>query len=713
MKRVRTSRRLGPRLAIAVAIAASLIVFVAMGGPRLLDWHALAQYRSAWQGWLGVHPFLGALSFFLVYVAVTSLSIPGGTALTLVAGSLFGLLGGTVIVSFASVVGATLAMLTARYLLRRVVEARFAPLMEKLNEGIRRDGGRYLFGLRLVPVVPFFAINVAMGLTQMPARTFAWVSQIGMLPATIIYVNAGSELGSLQSAGDLLSGRLLMAFAALALLPFAVKAAQGWWDQRALLRPWPRPRTADYNLVVIGGGSAGLVTAYIAAAAKARVALIEHGELGGDCLNTGCVPSKALIRSAKLMKEARYAEQFGLKGALEADFPALMARVRRVIARVAPHDSAARYQGLGVEVIRGSARLTSPWTVAVGDRTLTTRRIVVASGAEPALPPIPGLERMEPLTSETVWSLATLPRTLLVVGGGAIGCELAQSFARLGSRTVLLEAAPRLLAREDEEVGKAMHSILAADGVELQVGVDIDRFERVDGQCTVFLGDGSAIPFDRVLVAAGRRPRVTGFGLEELGLLENGRLVVDRRLRTRLPSILAAGDVIGELQFTHAAGHYAWFASINALFGNVKSWTVDVSVFPIVIYTDPEIARVGLTEEEAHRKGVAFEVTTYDLGELDRAITDEANQGLVKILTAPGKDRILGATLIGARAGDMLAEFTLAMKNGLGLNAILRTIHPYPGWMEANKAVAGEWRRAHTPAWALSLSERWLKWQRG
>ncbi|MGE0769570.1 MAG: FAD-dependent oxidoreductase [Hyphomicrobiaceae bacterium] len=713
MKRVRTSWQLGPRLAIGVAIAAALVAFVVMGGPRLLDWHALAQYRSAWQDWLGSHPFLGALSFFFVYIGVTALSIPGGTALTLVGGSLFGLLAGTVIVSFASVVGATLAMLTARYLLRRVVEARFAPLMEKLNEGIRRDGARYLFGLRLVPVVPFFAINAAMGLTQMPARTFAWVSQIGMLPATIVYVNAGSELGSLQSAGDLVSGRLLMAFAALALVPFAVKAAQRWWDRRALLRPWPRPRTVDYNLVVIGGGSAGLVASYIAAAAKARVALIEHGKMGGDCLNTGCVPSKALIRSAKLMKEARHAEQFGLKGALDADFPALMKRVRRVIERVAPHDSAARYQGLGVEVIRGSAYITGPWTVAIGNRTLTTRRIVVATGAEPILPPIPGLELMEPLTSESVWALATQPRTLLVVGGGAIGCELAQSFARLGSRTILLEAAPRLLAREDADVAQAMHTILNADGVELHVGVDIKRFERVGGQCMVFLGDGSSLPFDRVLVATGRRPRVTGFGLEELALLENGRLAVDHRLQTRLPSILAAGDVIGELQFTHAAGHYAWFASINALFGNVKPWTSDISVFPIVIYTDPEVARVGLTEEEAHRKGVAFEVTTYDLGELDRAIADEANQGFVKILTVPGKDRILGATLVGARAGDMLAEFTLAMKHGLGLNAILRTIHPYPGWTEANKAVAGEWRRAHAPAWALSLSERWLRWQRG
>lgn len=713
MKPASTSRRLLPRLAVGAIIAAAFVLFFLAGGPRLLDWQVLSQYRAAWQVWLDAHPMLAAFSFFVVYTVTAALSIPGAAALTLAGGSLFGLVAGTVLVSFASVAGATLAMLAARYLFRDLVEARFGALMGKLNEGIRRDGARYLFGLRLVPVIPFFAINAAMGLTQMPARTFAWVSQIGMLPATILYVNAGSQLASLQSMRDLFSGPLILAFAALALLPFVVKRALAWWEVRSRLRPWPRPASADYNLVVVGAGSAGLVTAYVAAAAKARVALIEHAEMGGDCLNTGCVPSKALIRSAKLMKEARDAGHYGLKGSLELDFPALMARIRRVIGRIAPHDSDERYRGLGVEVIRGTARVTGPWTVTVGERTLTTRRIIIATGAEPALPPVPGLDDVAPLTSETLWWLEKQPSTLLVVGGGAIGCELAQSFARLGSRVVLIEAAPRLVAREDEEVSRMMHQMLADDGVELHVGVGIDRFEVRDGGSFAHLSDGRVLSFDRVLVATGRRPRVSGFGLEELGLLHEGRLVVNEGLRTRLPSIFAAGDVIGQLQFTHAAGHYAWFAAINALFGGLKAWKVDVSVFPSVTYTDPEIARVGLTEDEARRAGIAYEVSRFDLAELDRAITDEANAGFIKVLTVPGKDRILGATLVGARAGDMLAEFTFAMKNRLGLGAILRTIHPYPGWMEANKAVAGEWRRAHAPAWVLSFSERWLRWQRG
>jgi pyruvate/2-oxoglutarate dehydrogenase complex dihydrolipoamide dehydrogenase (E3) component len=475
---------------------------------------------------------------------------------------------------------------------------------------------------------------------------------------------------------------------------------------------WTRPRFFEYNLVVIGAGSAGLVSAYIAAAAKARVAIVESDRLGGDCLNTGCIPSKALIHSAKVLKEAGEAQRLGLRGQLTADFPEVMARVQRVIRRVAPHDSAERYQGLGVEVLMGRARIVDPWTVKVGDRTLISRNIVVATGAEPMMPPIPGLEQVNPLTSETVWLLTEQPGTFLIVGGGAVGCELAQSFARLGSRTILLEIASRLVMREDAEVSDAVRHTLLAEGVEIKTGIAIERFEQKSGQCLVRLVDGSSISFDKVLMATGRRPRTRGFGLEELGLLDGERLVVDRQLRTRLPNILAAGDVIGEFQFTHAASHYAWFASVNALFGGLKRWSADFRVFPSVIYTDPEVARVGLTEQDAREQGIPYEVVRFDLAELDRAIADGANAGFIKVLTVPGKDRILGAVIVGARAGDMLAEFTLAMKHGLGLRAVLQTIHPYPGWTEANKAVAGEWQKAHTPAWALALSKRWLQWLR-
>lgn len=475
---------------------------------------------------------------------------------------------------------------------------------------------------------------------------------------------------------------------------------------------WTKPRSFEYNLVVIGAGSAGLVSSYIAAAAKARVAIIESNRLGGDCLNTGCVPSKALIHSAKVLKEAAEAQRLGLRGQLTADFQEVMARVQRVITRVAPHDSAERYRGLGVEVLMGMARIIDPWTVEVGDRRLVSRTIVIATGAEPTMPPISGLEQVDPLTSETVWSLTAQPGTLLIVGGGAIGCELAQSFARLGSRTIVLETAPRLVAREDIEVSDAVHQALVSDGVKIRTGIAIERFEKKSGEFLVHLANGSSISFDKVLMATGRRPRTRGFGLEELGLLDDGRLVVDRQLRTRVPNILAAGDVLGELQFTHAASQYAWFAAFNAMFGGLKRWSTDFKVFPSVIYTDPEVARVGLSEQDAREQSVPHEVVRFDLAELDRAITDNANVGFIKVLTVPGKDRILGVVIVGARAGDMLAEFTLAMKHGLGLRAILRTIHPYPGWAEANKAVAGEWQKAHTPAWVLALSKRWLQWLR-
>ncbi|MEO5756350.1 MAG: FAD-dependent oxidoreductase [Mesorhizobium sp.] len=698
-------------LAAALFFAAIIVLAIFLKGH--LDLAVLSGWLATAKDWVRSHPVLAALAFAAVYVAATGLSLPGATVLTLLGGSLFGFWAGTLLASLASVIGATGAMLSARYLLRDFIERRFPEAVTKVNRGVAADGTRYLFALRLIPVIPFFLVNLAMGLTRMPALTFAWVSQLGMLPGTAVYVNAGRQLGSIENAGDILSARIVLAFAALAALPFVAKGGTAWWDRRNALRNWSRPARFDYNLIVVGAGSAGLVTAYIAATARARVALIEQSEMGGDCLNTGCVPSKALIRSAKLAKEGRHPERLGLTGRLEPDFQAIMSRVGRVIARVAPHDSVERYRDLGVDVIRGHARLADPWTVEVDGRRLTARRIVLATGAEPAIPPIPGLADMEPLTSETLWSITEKPRRLLVLGGGAVGCELAQSFARLGCETTILEALPHLVAREDADVSDAMRAALEADGVNVVVGAAASAFEQSGKSRAVRLADGRTIQFDRVIVAVGRRPRTRGYGLEELGLLDKGRLIVDERLRTRLPTIFAAGDVIGQLQFTHAAANYAWFAAMNALFGDFKSWKSQTKAFPMVIYTDPEIARVGLSESEARAQKVPFEVTRYDLAELDRAIADGANEGFIKVLTVPGKDRILGATIVGARAGDMLSEFTLAMRHGLGLNAILRTTHPYPGWAEAAKATAGEWRRAHAPAWALRMSARILQWLRG
>ncbi|MGD9925119.1 MAG: FAD-dependent oxidoreductase, partial [Pseudorhodoplanes sp.] len=545
----------------AVLLLAAIPVLALFARDHLDPTEIAARVASA-RDWIALNPGAAGLLFAITYVFVTGLSLPGATVLSLFGGSLFGLWLGTLLVSFASTIGATISMVVARFLLRDSVERRFPEAVAKVDRGVASDGARYLFALRLVPVIPFFLVNVAMGLTRIPVITFAWVSQLGALPATILYVNAGSQLGSIENGGDILSPRIILAFAALAALPFAAKAGSAWWGNRSALRGWRRPRRFDYNLIVIGAGSAGLVTAYIATSARARVALIEQGKMGGDCLNTGCIPSKTLIRSAKLASEGKHSEKYGLKGRLEPDFPAIMRRIEGTIARVAPHDSVERYSKLGVDVVQGRARIVDPWTVEVDGRRLSGRRLVVATGAEPAVPLIPGLADVEPLTSETLWNITEMPGRLLVLGGGAIGCELAQSFARLGCRTTLVEALPRLLPREDEEVSEAMRLNLEVAGVAVVTGVGVRSFETDAQSRFAVLADGRRLAFDRVLVSVGRRPRTRGFGLEELGLLDDGRLVVDERLRTRLPTIYAAGDVVGRLQFTHAAGHYAWFAAM-------------------------------------------------------------------------------------------------------------------------------------------------------
>ena len=703
---VRRSRR----WYVALALVGVIIAALAIVGTNA---RSASDSLLASRDWADAHLPLAAALFALAYFAFAALSLPGAWTLSVAAGTLFGPWLGVPLVSLSSTAGAVVAMQISRYLIRGSVERRFPEFVGRVNRGIERDGARYLLAARLTPVIPFFAINLAVGLTRMSAGTFALVTLIGALPIVVIYVLAGEQFATIAHPSDILNARILLALFVLAASPFAFKAVGGWRESRARLKAWPKPRRFDYNLIVIGAGSAGLVSAYVAAAVKAKVALIEQGEMGGDCLNAGCVPSKALIRSAKLAAEAHKAGKFGLSGALKPDFTAIMQRVQGVVAKIAPHDSAERYRGLGVDVITGRARLLDPWTVEVGERRLTGRRIVIATGAEPALPPIPGLSEVEPLTSETLWGLAELPARLLVVGGGAIGCEMAQAFARLGSRTTLIEGAERILLREDPEVSDAARALLASDGVTLIEGAAVAAFERGEDVNVARLADGREIAFDRVIVAVGRRPRTRGFGLEELGLLEDGRLRVDERLRTSIPTIFAAGDVIGQLQFTHAAGQYGVVATMNALLAPLKLAKSAMRAFPAVVYTDPEIARVGLNEQEARERGVAYETTRYELAELDRAIADGADSGFIKALTAPGKDRILGVTIVGARAGDMLAEFTLAMRHGLGLKAILNTIHPYPGWSEAARATAGEWRRARTPEWAQALSRRLFDWLRG
>ena len=693
-----------------------------LGLADLLTLDSLKASRDTLGALYANRPLFTVAAFFGLYVAVTALSFPGAAILTLAAGAMFGLMVGLVVVSFASSLGALLAFLAARYLLRDAVQSRLGKQLAPINEGMARDGMFYLLTLRLVPVFPFFLVNLLAGLTPIPAGRFYWVSQLGMLAGTAVFVNAGTQLAAIARPADVLSPALLGSFALLGVFPLIAKAIVAALQRRKVYAGWQKPARFDRNLVVIGAGAGGLVSAYIAAAVKAQVTLVEGHKMGGDCLNFGCVPSKALIRSAKLAKQLLKADALGLRGVTgSVDFAAVMARVHRVIHDIEPHDSIERYIALGVDVVQGQARITSPWSVEItspqGTRTLTTRSIVIATGARPFVPPIPGLAEVGCLTSDTVWQLTHLPRRLVVLGGGPIGCELAQSFARLGSVVTQVEMAPRLMGREDPEVADLVAQSLQADGVRVLTGHRAVRCEQVDGAKRLVAKHGDTevvIEFDELLCAVGRTPRVEGFGLEELGIpLGAGKTIATNAyLQTRYPNIYAVGDVAGPFQFTHTAAHQAWYAAVNALFGRFKKFKADYSVIPWATFTDPEVARVGLSETEARAQDIAFEVTRYGLDDLDRAIADDTAHGFIKVLTVPGKDRILGVTIVGEHAGDLLAEYVLAMKHGLGLNKILGTIHTYPTLSEANKYVAGEWKRAHAPQKLLAWAQRLHAWER-
>ncbi|MFC0227347.1 FAD-dependent oxidoreductase [Serratia aquatilis] len=706
-------------LLVSILLAVALLTLFPPA--EYLNLAVLKSHQARLNGWVAEEPWLAGSAFFLLYVLITALSVPGAVLMTLLAGALFGLMQGAVLVSFASTLGATLAMLISRFLLRDWVQRRFQHRFGAIDKGIAQDGAFYLFALRLVPVFPFFLINLAMGVTRLPARTFWWVSQLGMLPGTLVYVNAGRELAQITSLAGIVTPGLLGAFALLGLLPLISRSALNAFKRRQPLAGWRKPAHFDRNLVVIGAGSGGLVSAYIAAAVKAKVTLIEKGDMGGDCLNTGCVPSKALIRAARLANDLKHAEQLGFRQvSAQVDFAAVMARVQQVIQRIEPHDSVERYSQLGVEVIQGKATVTSPWSVEVNGQHLSTRSMVIATGARPIIPDIPGLEQVDALTTDTIWTLREQPQRLLILGGGPIGCELAQAFQRLGCAVTLVERGTRVLKREDHEASEAVIQALRADGVDVRLLHNTVRFETDAGKhqliCHSQADDTEvSLPFDRVLLALGRLANVSGFGLETLSLAvrENGTLETDEYLATRFPHIFAVGDVTGPYQFTHASAHQAWYAAVNGLFGQIKRFKVDYRLMPWATFTDPEVARVGLNEQEARRQGIAYELTRFELGELDRAITENAAHGYIQVLTEPGRDRILGVTVVGEQAGELITEYVAAMKHGYGLNKILATIHIYPTLSEANKYVAGAWKKAHTPQWLILGLARFHRWRLG
>lgn len=703
-------------IALVLLVIAAFFIFD-LGRFLTLDY--LKSQQSAFDAYYAGHTGKTLLIYFLLYITVTALSLPGAAVMTLAGGALFGFWVALLVVSFASSIGATLAFLVSRFLLREWVQARFGDKLRAINAGVEREGALYLFSLRLVPLFPFFVINLVMGLTPMKSRTFYWVSQVGMLAGTAVYVNAGTQLGGLTSAAGILSPGIILSFVILGLFPLVAKKVMEFIKARKVMQAYPRPSSFDYNMVVLGAGSAGLVSSLIAAAVKAKVALIEKHQMGGDCLNTGCVPSKALIRSARMINYARRAQDFGLqKTTVKFDFAEVMERVQQVIKKIEPHDSVERFTGLGVDCIQGEARITSPYTVEVDGRTLTTRSIIVATGAAPFVPPIKGLDQVDYLTSDTLWDLRELPEKLIVLGGGPIGSEMTQAFARLGSQVFQVEMAPRIMGREDEDASDFIRRQFEAEGITVLTEHAAKEVIVEAGQQYLLCdhqGEEVRVEFDRILVAVGRKPNVKGFGLEELGvrLDERGTVETDPFLRTNIPTIFCAGDVAGPYQFTHTAGHQAWYAAVNALFGDFKKFKVDYRTVPWATFTDPEVARVGLNEQEADAQGIKYEVTRYDLDDLDRAIADSEDHGWVKILTRPGSDKLLGVTIVGTHAGDLLAEYVLAMKHGIGLNKILGTIHTYPTLAEANKMAAGKWKKEHAPEGLLRWIEKLHTWKRG
>lgn len=710
-------------LLVILALVAAFFIFDL---DQLLTLEAIKSRQAEFELLKATSPIMVSLVFFGLYVLVTALSLPGAALMTLVAGALFGLVWGLVLVSFASTIGATLAFLVSRYLLKETVQNRFGDRLAPINKGIEREGAFYLFTLRLVPVFPFFLINILMGLTPIRTITYYWVSQVGMLAGTVVYVNAGTQLARIDSLGGIISLPLLLSFALLGLFPLIAKKIIDWLKKRKVYAAWPRPKRFDRNLIVIGAGAAGLVSSLIGAAVKAKVTLVEANKMGGDCLNYGCVPSKALIKSAKIVHFMKNGEHYGLEAVEpQFSFKKVMARVHRVISEVEPHDSVERFTSLGVEVLEGYGELVDPWTVVVklknGEtRRLTARSIIIAAGAEPFVPPLPGIEDSGYLTSDTLWEeLATHdnpPEKLVILGGGPIGCELSQCFARLGSTVWQVERGETIMSREDAEVSAFAKAALEKDGVHVLTGHSAMRCEREGDVKYVVVeheGQEKRLDYDVLICAVGRSARLKGYGLENLGIPTERTVVTNDYLETLYPNIYAAGDVAGPYQFTHTAGHQAWYATVNSLFGEWKKFRVDYSVIPWTTFIDPEVARVGLNEQEAREKKIAYEVTRFGIDDLDRAIADGAAHGFIKVLTVPGKDKILGVTLVGEHGGDLLTEFVLAMKHGLGLNKILSTIHTYPTLAETNKYVAGEWKKSHAPEKLLGWIERYHTWKRG
>jgi pyruvate/2-oxoglutarate dehydrogenase complex dihydrolipoamide dehydrogenase (E3) component/uncharacterized membrane protein YdjX (TVP38/TMEM64 family) len=692
----------------------------------ILSLQGLQAALESFRAYYVANPAFTLILFIGVYIISAALSLPFASLLTVLSGALFPLPVAILATLTGATIGALLAMLAARTLLKDFVNNRFKDRMAQMEKGFAQEGLFYLFALRLVPAFPFFMVNLVMGITPIKAVSFVWVSFVGMLPGTSAYVLAGQQFSQITSLQGIISPQMLGVFALLGLLPIALKKVLQILRSQKVYKKYTKPQSYDYNVITIGAGAGGLVSSYIGAAMGAKVALIEKNKMGGDCLNTGCVPSKALLHAAEQLYKAnatlqKYGDNHRLDVRADNVQQKVLQHVRDSIKKISPHDSVQRYTSLGVSVYNAHATVLDPWTVELVDTEgaksrITGKKIILATGAQPVVPPFAGLSDVPYRTSDTFWDLQKLPQRLLIVGGGPIGCELAQACARLGVQVSIIERAPRLFGREDYKVANILQNSLQEQGVTIHTGYSVERFIKDQNGFFVIAknenGQELQVEFDEVLLALGRKAR-RGFGLEELGIksTHTGTIAVNERLQTNYPNIYAVGDAAGPFQFTHFASHQAWYAAVNALLSPFWSFKVDYRVIPRVTYTYPQVARVGLNEEEAKIKGLEYEVTEYHLNELDRAITEEQNFGFVQVITPKGKDTVLGVTIVGEYAGELLAEWALAMKNKIGLKKILGTIHAYPTYAEANKSVAGAWMQKHRPLKALQLATKFFAWR--
>ena len=707
------------RIIVFLLIIAAILFTVSwLDLHQLFTLSQLKQQQHTLQQLVAQNMFAASIIYFLCYVGMAGLAIPGALIMTLAGGALFGLLTGVLLVSFASSLGALIAFWAARFFLHDYIQSKYKDRLTVINDKIKQQGHWYLLFIRLVPAFPFFLVNVLMGLTPIRAGSYYLVSQIGMLPATIIYVNAGTELAKISSPQDILSWPLLISLTLLGLLPFITQGLVKLLTLKRLYAKWRKPKQFDYHTIVIGAGAAGLVSAYTSATLQAKVALIEQSEMGGDCLNTGCVPSKSILRTAKFVADLSRHQEFGIDEAhYKLQFSNIMRRVHNTVATIAPKDSIQRYSTLGVDCFSAEASLISPWQVELNQpakHTLTAKNIIVASGAQPAIPTITGLDEVDYYTSDSIWNLTTLPQELLIIGAGPIACELGLAFARLGTKVTLVNRGERILANEDHHAAQLLHDKLTQAGLRILNNFFSDEFSHQhDMKCLVGKHEGQSIRlnFTHLLLAVGRTANTAALAALDIDINQRGQIVTNQFMQTNYPNIYACGDVTSPLQYTHSASHQAWYAAFNALFRPLKQFKCALANIPRAIYTDPEIASLGITEQQAIEQGIKYQVTTLAMDDIDRAITDSATDGFVKVITADNSDKILGVCIVGEHASELIAEFVLAKTHNLGLNKILQTVHLYPTRSEINRLAAGKWRRSRFSAKSQQILHKIQLWR--